>query len=161
MPVTARNTDPNVTESGHERVSVRASKTATVSPIRPDLAAGSRAHARYHGPQDGDKTSKRSKVRDFLSPHVEGVKDAPELAWLTQQRPETIADIASHLIPAKGEAGNPAVWIAKVAARLFKLAVHIEAYARCAATATDKRAAVSLALFLFTVAIALAATFVA
>lgn len=160
MPVTARHDDDFVTDSGHERVSARASRTASVTPIRPDLADGSRAHARYHGPLSGDKTIKPSKVRDFLSPHVGEIREAPELAWLTQQRPETIAQIAGRLAP-KGETRNPGVWVGKLAARLFKLAVHVAAYTMCAATSTDKRALASLTLLLLTLATALTATLVA
>jgi hypothetical protein len=160
VPVTARNNNPNVTDSGDERVSVRASRTASVTPIRPDLADGSRAHARYHGPQADDKTTKPSKVRDFLSPHVEEVKQAPELSWLTQQRPQTIDQIARQLIP-RNETSNPAMWVGKLVARLFKLAVHAFAYTLCAATDTDKRALISLTLSALALAAALTATLVA
>lgn len=157
MSVAARKHDPNVTQGGDERMSERAPETARVLPIRPDLARDPRAHARYHGPRDTDKTAKPSKIRNFASPHVAELKEAPELDWLTKQRPDTIAAIASALIPAKGETGNPVAWAGKVIARLFKLAVHIGAYTACAATATDKRAAASAALFLLTLIAAFAA----
>jgi hypothetical protein len=157
VSVAARRHDPNVTQGGDERVSVRASKTADVLPIRPDLGQDPRARTRYHGPHESDKTNKPSKIADFVSPHVEEIRQAPELDWLTQQRPDTIASIASTLIPAKGETSNPFTWTAKVIARLFKLAVHIGAYTACAATATDKRAAASAALFVLTLIAAFAA----
>lgn len=157
MSVAAHRTDLNITDSGDERVSVRAPETARVLPIRPDLDADSRAHARYHGPRSSDKIGEPSKVRNLVSPHLAEAKSAPELAWLTQQRPDTIASIGENLIPAKGEAGNPAAWAAKVIARLFKLAVHCAAYTACAATGTDKRAAVSAGLFLLTLIAAFAA----
>jgi len=153
----AAHNNRNVTEGGDERMSERASRTASVVPIRPDLAPDSRARTRYHGPHEHAKTTKPSKIRNFVSPHVEEAKQLPELAWLTQQLPETLADIANNLLPAAGEARNPAAWTAKVCARLFKLAVHCTAYAACAATATDKRAAVSAALTILTLAIAVAA----
>ena len=133
----------------------------SVTPIRPDMNPRF-AHARAVPRDDPPaKTSKPSKIRDFVSPHVGEVKEAPELAWLTRQRPDTIAAIAANLIPAKGEAGNPAVWTAKVIARLFKLAVHCAAYTACAATETDKRAAASACLFILTLAAAVAAQLLA
>lgn len=158
MSVAAHRKDPNVTEGGDERVSVRASETARVLPIRPDLTQDSRARTRYHGPRSSGKTDKPSKIRNLVSPHVAEVRQAPELAWLTRQRPDTIAEIAGNLIPVKGEAPNPIVWTAKVIARLFKLAVHCLAYAACAATDTDKKSAVSAALFVLTLIAATAAT---
>lgn len=157
MSVAAHRNDQNITDSGGERVSVRASETARVLPIRPDLDRDSRAHARYHGPRSSDNGSEPPKVRNRVSPHLAEAKQVPELAWLTQQRPDTIESIAKNLIPAKGEAGNPIAWTAKVIARLFKLAVHCAAYTVCAATGTDKRSAVSACLFVLSLVAALAA----
>jgi hypothetical protein len=161
VSVAAHQHDPNVTEGGDEHEHERASKTARVLPIRPDLGQDSRARTRSHGPQGSVKTDKPSKVRNFVSPHLAEAKELPELSWLTRQRPDTIASITKTLIPAKGETSNPVAWTAKVIARLFKLAVHFTAYAACAATDTDNRAAVSAALFVMTLIVAYATTVLA
>jgi hypothetical protein len=97
-----------------------------------------------------DKTNKPSKIRDFASQHageaVASVKDG----WFGTGRPKNLTEVAATVIPAKGETTNPAAWTGTVCVRTFRLAVHAFAYLLCAATDTDKRAAVASALTLLT-----------
>lgn len=133
MTAPARNDDPNLTQSGDVRMSVRAPKTGSVTPIRPDLSQDSRARTRYHGPQAEIKTDEPSKVRDFTSQHLGEARESLAASWLGTDRPKSLGEIAKQI-----KTGNPAA--------LFRLAVYAIAYLLCFAVDTNKRAAVTFTL---------------
>lgn len=133
MTAPARNDDPNLTHSADVRMSVRAPKTGSVTPIRPDLNQDSRARTRYHGPQEEIKDDRPSKVRDFASQHLGEARDSLAASWLGTDRPQSLADVAKQI-----KTGNPAA--------LFRLAVYTIAYLLCLAVDTNKRAAVTFTL---------------
>jgi hypothetical protein len=135
----ARNDDPTITERGDVRMSVRAPKAGSVTPIRPDLAHDSRARTRYHGPQEEIKTNKPSKVRDFASQHVGEARESLAASWLATDRPRSLTDVARDLTT--GSIGNRA-------AGLGRLAVYTIAYLLCFAVDTNKRAAVTFILII-------------
>lgn len=154
MTAPARQPAPDVTDSGHERMSERAPETARVLPIRPDLARESRAHARYHGPRSSGKTNKPSKVRDFVSLHAGEAKTALRTSETAAYAPRSLAELADTITTAKRDSRNIGHFAALLIARLNRLAVHALAYLACHATDTDKRSAVTLALtaLVFTIA---------
>jgi hypothetical protein len=129
----ARNDDPSLTQSADVRMSVRAPKTGSVTPIRPDLTQDSRARTRYHGPQEKIKDDRPSKVRNFASTHLDEARESLAASWLSSDRPQSLGDVASKL-----KTGNPAA--------LFRLAVYTVAYLMCFAVDTNKRAAVTFTL---------------
>jgi hypothetical protein len=129
----ARNDDPFLTHSSDVRMSVRAPKTGSVTPIRPDLTQDSRARTRYHGPQEKIKDDRPSKVRNFASTHLGEARESLAASWLGTDRPQSLAEVAKRL-----KTGNPAV--------LFRLTVYTVAYLMCFAVDTNKRAAVTFTL---------------
>jgi hypothetical protein len=129
----ARNDDPFLTQSSDVRMSVRAPKTGSVTPIRPDLTQDSRARTRYHGPQEKIKDDHPSKVRNFASTHLGEARESLAASWLSSDRPQSLGDVASKL-----KTGNPAA--------LFRLTVYTVAYLMCFAVDTNKRAAVTFTL---------------
>jgi hypothetical protein len=129
----ASNDDPSITQSSDVRMSVRAPKTGSVTPIRPDLTQDSRAPTRYHGPQEKIKHDRPSKVRNFASTHLGEARESLAASWLGTDRPQSLTEAARTL-----KTGNPAA--------LFRLAVYTVAYLMCFAVDTNKRAAVTFTL---------------
>ncbi len=155
MTATARHDDPTATDRTDVRVRVRDPENGSVVPIRPGMDPGfAYTHAIPRSPTDA-KTNNPSKIRDFVSQHAGESVESLKGGWLGAGTPRSLSEVAATVIPAKGEAGNPLLWLGLLAARTFQLAVHTLAYLLCAATDTDNRAAVAFTLTLLTVTAAL------
>lgn len=150
MPATASQHESSITDSADVRVRVRAAENGSVVPIRAGMNPGF-AHARAIPPDDPNaKTPKPSKIRNFVSQHAGEAGEFLTDGWLGSGRPQSLTDVARTTIPTRAEAPNVGLWLGMFTARTFRLAVHTLAYLLCAATGTDKRAAVACALTVLT-----------
>jgi hypothetical protein len=158
VTATARHDDPCVTDSADVRARVRATETGSVVPIRPGRDPGFAYTHAIPRSLDTDKTNKPSKIRNFASQHAGEAAGSLKDGWLGSGQPKSLSEVASTVIPAKGETSNWAVWSGVVTARTFRLCVHTLAYLLCAATDTDERAAVAFVLTVLTFTTALTVT---
>lgn len=155
MTVTANGRAVASTDGDDVRVRVRVPENPPPGPVRPDPTPGS-AHVRAL--QDNTakgKTSGSGKIRNFVQLHAGEAKAATRSGWFLTEQPEPLHEVARTTFPAGAETANILHWTGVAAARTFRLLCHSLGYLICAATRTDKRAAVSLALTLLAITIAL------
>jgi hypothetical protein len=145
---------PTVTDRGDVRGRMRVVKTPPPAPI-PGAVREESAHARAIPPRASDHQG--SKVRDFVLLHGGEMREAAATGWGLNESPPPLATSARQVLPGKGEYRNPIVWVARVAAGVFRLGVHTVAWLAALSVNTDKRAGAGLALFLLLLAIYLVA----
>jgi hypothetical protein len=118
---TINGSRPDVTVGDDVRVCVRASEIPGQAAVGPDSAPES-AYTRAIPHDGGDRPpAKPSKVRDFLSLHKGATQGAVESSWFGRERPSSLYDAAGDVFPARGEAGNAAVWMWLSASGLLRL----------------------------------------
>jgi hypothetical protein len=96
---------------------------------------------------------KPSKIRDFVSLHGGEAAAAAAGAWPLTDRPEALAVVVRQVWPRRRDRRRtPPAWAAAFAVGVFRLAVYVLAYLLAHAVDTQKRAAVTLAVTVLTVA---------
>ncbi len=146
MTATVNGHRPDVTVGGDVRMRVRASENPTEAASGPD-STDSSAYTRAISQDAGDRpASAGSKVRDFVSLHKGATAAAAGTSWFGREQPASLYDTAGDVFPAKGEAGNWAVWTAMSFAGVLRLTALSLCYLAAFCFDTRIRATVSTLL---------------
>jgi hypothetical protein len=85
-------------------------------------------------------------AKNFASREVTETRAAAAASWFGRERPPSLYDTAANVAPAKGEAGNAAVWAVTAAAGVIRLVALSLLYLAVFCFATRVRAAASTAV---------------